>query len=983
MRIQGWQVEGFGAFRDFLVKDIGPGLVVLHGPNEAGKSTLLAFLRSVLFGFPDRRGNHPQYPPLHGGRHGGSVFLSADEGIYRLERINSRRGAATVVRPDGSEGGETDLQSLLAGADQTLFRTVFAFSLVELNEMDSLSSDGVRARIFSAGIAGAGRSSRDVIEAFDREAAELLTARGGSIRELIANAQGLREQIERARALAEDYPALLLREETGLVNVDRLKNVVAESEAHTRRLSKVIALWPTESELQRRRAELESLRAITTFPADPDVRLAAALQAREHAILEADATRLHLSRLQASRNAIELNDPAAQQLSEVASLAREVELQRARLRQLTESAISLAAADQAVVHALRDLGPGWDEARLSSFDISLPAIEEVRQWQDRLRTTREDAARALSELTEREQRDSEVEERLRRLTDEMRQPRTAATAARLQGLRQELTAVEQMVRISTVSPPQIIDLATLDAAVESVQRAERQLDHLDGLQREALRARNEILVDASLDPIHPTISQVHDHVGSQRERLRQLGELVREDAESQISVENALREMGTGWDEERVSAFPVSLAVSQRVREFSDAIDAARNATERARHDLDTVAQGRSGRQKDLDRLGRALQGPEPPNRDTLTRESAAIRRLRVHLAELSDIRSQIRADEQVRTDRAHTVTQAGFQPSLPTWLTPAAMMVAAGALAAALWRLFTGDISSALLLGFLAIAIAVSIVVLRRRDTAAAARTSGRATDLGESLGELETRLANLRNRSADLQKRIDVDARALGLPDSPSLVDLEDRSDTWQRHNDDRRLWDDLAREQDRLDDELESWRESEVTRQQAFDDSRQREGEIRHAWGVWTSDLELPANLSPADNLDLLQRVRLAQDRISTHRTAAGRLGVLQAQVATWEEQARSVLALLKGGTDGPIGGGELVEAIVQLARRCADDRDKRRDDAQLTRAAEQLATEIARLKTSLDTDRASVTDTLTNCCVTLAVRMAACSHRSSRR
>ncbi|MGH2633288.1 MAG: ATP-binding protein, partial [Tepidiformaceae bacterium] len=52
MRIEHVHIDGFGHFSD---RDLGPldaPLTILHGPNEAGKSTLLAFLRTVLFGWP-------------------------------------------------------------------------------------------------------------------------------------------------------------------------------------------------------------------------------------------------------------------------------------------------------------------------------------------------------------------------------------------------------------------------------------------------------------------------------------------------------------------------------------------------------------------------------------------------------------------------------------------------------------------------------------------------------------------------------------------------------------------------------------------------------------------------------------------------------------------------------------------------------------------------------------------------------------------
>ena len=54
MRIRGWSIEGFGRLANFSVVGLPDGLTVLHGANEAGKSTLLEFLRCILFGGRDR-----------------------------------------------------------------------------------------------------------------------------------------------------------------------------------------------------------------------------------------------------------------------------------------------------------------------------------------------------------------------------------------------------------------------------------------------------------------------------------------------------------------------------------------------------------------------------------------------------------------------------------------------------------------------------------------------------------------------------------------------------------------------------------------------------------------------------------------------------------------------------------------------------------------------------------------------------------------
>ena len=140
MRIAGWFIVGFGVFKDREVRDLPAGLTVFLGANEAGKSTLLGFVRAVLFGFPRRRAGESHYPPLAGGRHGGRLFLEGPEGFRTVERFAGRNGFRAWTAT-GEEISETDLQRVLGGADDKLFRSVFAFSLSELESLRTLNAD--------------------------------------------------------------------------------------------------------------------------------------------------------------------------------------------------------------------------------------------------------------------------------------------------------------------------------------------------------------------------------------------------------------------------------------------------------------------------------------------------------------------------------------------------------------------------------------------------------------------------------------------------------------------------------------------------------------------------------------------------------------------------------------------------------------------------------------------------------------------------
>ena len=77
MKIDRLYLDGFGHFNQRDISANGP-LTVISGANEAGKSTLLSFVRTVLFGFP-LRGAADHYPPLSGGNHGGRRGYTATD----------------------------------------------------------------------------------------------------------------------------------------------------------------------------------------------------------------------------------------------------------------------------------------------------------------------------------------------------------------------------------------------------------------------------------------------------------------------------------------------------------------------------------------------------------------------------------------------------------------------------------------------------------------------------------------------------------------------------------------------------------------------------------------------------------------------------------------------------------------------------------------------------------------------------------------
>lgn len=108
MRLIDLHIEGFGKFHDLDLR-FAEGMNILYGHNEAGKSTLHAFLQAMLYGLERRPGIgsaaklHKKYRPWDAPeRFGGTLRLAHEGKIYRIVRdFNaddlSADGAATTT----------------------------------------------------------------------------------------------------------------------------------------------------------------------------------------------------------------------------------------------------------------------------------------------------------------------------------------------------------------------------------------------------------------------------------------------------------------------------------------------------------------------------------------------------------------------------------------------------------------------------------------------------------------------------------------------------------------------------------------------------------------------------------------------------------------------------------------------------------------------------------------------------------------------
>lgn len=256
MKLTELHVDGFGVWHDLRLRDLSSEVTVLYGPNEAGKTTLMHFLRAMLYGVTQER-RERYLPPREGGRPGGSLELLTDDGPFRTERYVERgdddRGRVVITMPDGEQQGDRLLRDALESVDEQTYCNVFAIGLDEINELGALEGAEAARWIYRL-TSGLDRVSLyDVIRGLRSSRKQLISPAGE--RSLIADLLGKRDklntEIEELAIDARRWSKLAVEIDEVDAHTDQLQNELRETERKARRIEIALGLKPLWTERER------------------------------------------------------------------------------------------------------------------------------------------------------------------------------------------------------------------------------------------------------------------------------------------------------------------------------------------------------------------------------------------------------------------------------------------------------------------------------------------------------------------------------------------------------------------------------------------------------------------------------------------------------------------------------------------------------------------------------------------------------------
>lgn len=290
------KLTNFGRFANMIVGPFTPGLNVVYGKNETGKTTINQLVRGVLFGWLAARGNTNSYKPEAAERAGSLFFttaisLPAPEAVPASaigsalvsESVPAVQSASEVVEIKRAPGVAPEslpaFASVVGDIDKATFDTMFALTSDELLGLDRHTE--VTARLLTAG-SGTQASPAHALATIDARIKDLMSKSAqfpdsipnlrarkqelhDELSELGRQADALRVEKRRLDSFAERKTTLAAKQQELDADIEELRARLAQLESlHVR----VDAAQARVNQLEHALADAQTTQAIhTTQPA--------------------------------------------------------------------------------------------------------------------------------------------------------------------------------------------------------------------------------------------------------------------------------------------------------------------------------------------------------------------------------------------------------------------------------------------------------------------------------------------------------------------------------------------------------------------------------------------------------------------------------------------------------------------------------------------------------------------------------------------
>ena len=245
MKITEIQIKNFGKLHNINMRPL-PGLNVIYGENEAGKSTMQKFITSMLFGLekqqgkPGKNDNYQKYEPWNSNSYfaGGLKFTVGDKPFY-LERnfYHKEKSARLTNEMDGEELSveHGDLEMLLGGMKKASYENTYCIHQAEVETKkefaEILQNYFVNMSMGGEGdvdLTGARKRLKDRKKQSEQYLEERKALRMEAIEKLQVEEGLLKRDIEQLQEQQKESHETIAKQQSGMVAPEHDGNQMAE-----------------------------------------------------------------------------------------------------------------------------------------------------------------------------------------------------------------------------------------------------------------------------------------------------------------------------------------------------------------------------------------------------------------------------------------------------------------------------------------------------------------------------------------------------------------------------------------------------------------------------------------------------------------------------------------------------------------------------------------------------------------------------------
>lgn len=256
MKITDLQLQQYGIYHDASWQPSQTSLNIVMGENESGKTTMLRFIRDMLFGYG--RGKWQ-------GRKGNMGFVRSDGQFYRVFRNEKEQWFENTNHVKFTE----DLPAAWwHGLNRSIYEKIFAVGLEDLQGASFLANDTVRSRFFM--LQGGDKLANAKAE-LEEAKGKLFTSSAQGKRKINQLASDLEEAGKELDGLSrqeKDFSDLQRRQEEMKKEIADLQLKLDKDNEENSRLEKRLGAWKYYQQAVSVKHQLDLSSQVTMFPSN-------------------------------------------------------------------------------------------------------------------------------------------------------------------------------------------------------------------------------------------------------------------------------------------------------------------------------------------------------------------------------------------------------------------------------------------------------------------------------------------------------------------------------------------------------------------------------------------------------------------------------------------------------------------------------------------------------------------------------------------